>query len=189
MLKDLGPLHYFLGPQLQYHSTGFSVHQTKYAKDLLTRFNMSSGKPSPTPYTSTACLTPNQGHALSDPTNFCSLVGALQYLTFTRPDISFAVNQVCQFMHSPTDIHLTAAKCILRCLSGSLHNVLFRPGSLQLQAYADADWADSTFDRQSTSSYVVFLGSTPNHLGFQEAGHRFSIFNRDRISKSCLSHR
>uniref|UniRef100_A0A2N9H2H0 Reverse transcriptase Ty1/copia-type domain-containing protein n=1 Tax=Fagus sylvatica TaxID=28930 RepID=A0A2N9H2H0_FAGSY len=148
------PLHYFLGPQLQYHSTGFSVHQTKYTEDLLT-----------------------------------SLVGALQYLTFTRPDISFAVNQVCQFMHSPTDIHLTAAKCILRCLSGSLHHVLFRPGSLQLQAYADADWADSTFDHQSTSGYVVFLGSTPNHLGFQEAGHCFSIFNRDRISKSCLSHR
>ncbi len=150
---------------------------------------MSSCKPSPTPYTSTARLTPNQGHALSDPTNFRSLVGALQYLTFTRPDISFAVNQVCQFMHSPTDIHLTAAKCILRCLSGSLHHVLFRPGSLQLQAYADADWADSTFDHQSTSGYVVFLGSTPNHLGFQEAGHCFSIFNRDRISKSCLSHR
>uniref|UniRef100_A0A2N9HLR0 Reverse transcriptase Ty1/copia-type domain-containing protein n=1 Tax=Fagus sylvatica TaxID=28930 RepID=A0A2N9HLR0_FAGSY len=161
-LKDLGPLHYFLGLQLHYHSTGFSVHQTKYASDLLQRFAMTNCKPSSTPYSSTSRLTKDQGTPLVDPTSFRSLVGALQYLTFTRPDLSFAVNQVCQFMHSPTDTHLIAAKRILRYVKGSLSSgLLFQPGSLNLQAYADADWAGDPIDRRSTSGYVVFLGSTP----------------------------
>ena len=122
-VKDLGPLHYFLGLQLQYHDHGFSVHQTKYATDLLNRFNMFTCKPSSTPYFSVSRLTKTQGTALSDPTLFRSLVGALQYLTFTQPDLSFAVNQVCQFMHSPTDIHMVATKRILRYLRGTLHCV------------------------------------------------------------------
>uniref|UniRef100_A0A2N9IFB3 AP2/ERF domain-containing protein n=1 Tax=Fagus sylvatica TaxID=28930 RepID=A0A2N9IFB3_FAGSY len=161
-LKDLGPLHYFLGLQLQYHTSGFTVHQTKYATDLLSRFNMTSCKPSSTPFASSSRLTPTQGHPFSDPTSFRSLVGALQYLTFTRPDLSFAVNQVCQFMHKPTDAHLMAAKRILRYLRGTLHRgLLFRPSSLHLQAYADADWAGDPVDRRSTSGNIVFHGSTP----------------------------
>ncbi len=65
-------------------------------------------------------------------------------------------------MHSPTDTHLVAAKRILRYLKGTLtHGLLFRPSSLHLQAYADADWAGNPDDRRSTSGYVVFLGSTP----------------------------
>ena len=108
---------------------------------------MTSCKPSSTPFTSTSCLTPTQGQPLSDPTPFRSLVGALQYLTFTRPDLSFAVNQVCQFMHNPIDVHLMAAKRILRYLRGTLHRgFLFRPSSLQLQAYADVDWAGDPVD-------------------------------------------
>uniref|UniRef100_A0A2N9ETY9 Reverse transcriptase Ty1/copia-type domain-containing protein n=1 Tax=Fagus sylvatica TaxID=28930 RepID=A0A2N9ETY9_FAGSY len=80
----------------------------------------------------------------------------------SRPDLSFAVNQVCQFMHSPTDTHLIAAKRILRYIKGSLSSgLLFQPDSLNLQAYADADWAGDPIDRRSTSGYVVFLGSTP----------------------------
>ena len=94
-LKDLGPLHYFLGLQLQYHNSGFTVHQTKYATNLLSLFNMTSCKPSLTPFISTSRLTPTQGQPFSEPTPFKSLVGALQYLTFTRSDLSFAVNQVC----------------------------------------------------------------------------------------------
>ena len=123
---------------------------------------MTSCKPNSTPFTSTSRLTPTQGQHLFDLTPFRSLVGALQYLTFTRPDLSFVVNQVCQFMHNPTDVHLTAAKRILRYLRGILHcGLLFRPNSLQLQAYADTDWADDPVDCRSTSVYLVFLGSTP----------------------------
>ena len=76
-LKDLGPLHHFLGLQLHYHTTGFSVHQTKYASDLLQWFDMTNCKPSSTPYSSTSRLTKDQGTPLVDPTSFRSLVGAL----------------------------------------------------------------------------------------------------------------
>ena len=97
-------------------------------------------KPSSTPYSSTTRLTKTQARPLSNPTSFRSLMGALQYLTFTQPDLSFSVNQVCQFMHASIDVHLMVAKRILRYLRGTLHcGLLFQPGSLCLQAYADAD--------------------------------------------------
>ena len=65
-------------------------------------------------------------------------------------------------MHSPTDVHLAAAKRILCYIKGSLYcGLLFQPGSLHLQAYADADWTGDPINRRSTSGYVVFLGSTP----------------------------
>lgn len=96
------------------------------------------------------------------PEQYLSIVGALQYLTFTRPDIAFAVNQCCQFMHNPLDIHVVAVKRILRYLSGTLDfGIHFNPGPLQLQAYRDADWAGDPNYRQSTFGYVVYLGNTP----------------------------
>uniref|UniRef100_A0A2N9IJX2 Reverse transcriptase Ty1/copia-type domain-containing protein n=1 Tax=Fagus sylvatica TaxID=28930 RepID=A0A2N9IJX2_FAGSY len=175
-LKDLGPLHYFLGLQLHYHTTGFSVHQTKYASDLLQRFDMTNCKPSSTPYSSTSRLTKDQGTPLVDPTSFRSLVGALQYLTFTRPDLSFAVNQVCQFMHSPTDTHLIAAKRILRYIKGSLSSgLLFQPGSLNLQAYADADWAGDPTRSPIHLWLRCFLGLHSHHLGVKETMHCLPI--------------
>ena len=123
---------------------------------------MTNCKPSSTPYSSTSRLTKDQGTPLADPTSFHNLVGALQYLTFTRLDLSFAINQVCQFMHSPTDTHLIVSKRILRYIKGFLSfGLLFQPGSLNLQAYADADWAGDPINRRSTSGYVFFLGSTP----------------------------
>ena len=138
------------------------MHQSKYATDLFTKFDMTNCKPSSTPYSSLFRLTQTQGTPLPNPTHFRSLVGALQYLTFTRPNLNFAVNQVCQFMHSPTNTHLVAAKKILRYLKGTLtHGLLFRLSSLTLQAYADADWTGNPNDRRSTLSYVVFLGLTP----------------------------
>lgn len=78
---------------------------------------------------------------LPDPTLFHNLVGALQYLTFTRPDIALAVNIICQFMHSPTNLHFGLVKFILRYLQATLHHGLtFSPGSMTLSSYYDADW-------------------------------------------------
>jgi hypothetical protein len=188
-LKDLGPLHYFLGLQLQYHEVGFSVHQTKYATDLLTKFDMTNCKPSSTPYSSLSRLNQTQGTPLPNPTHFRSLVGALQYLTFTRPDLSFAVNQVCQFMHSPTDTHLVAAKRILRYLKGTLtHGLLFSsklPHSSSL--------CRCRLGRKSRRSSLhlrlcCLLRLNPNYLGLEETKHRFSLLYRSRISEPCFRH-
>uniref|UniRef100_A0A2N9E312 Integrase catalytic domain-containing protein n=1 Tax=Fagus sylvatica TaxID=28930 RepID=A0A2N9E312_FAGSY len=151
-LKDLGPLKYFLGLQVEYTPSGLLVHQTKYATDLLAKHNMSTCKPCSTPFVppSTSVLT--ESSLLSDPFSYRSLVGALQYLTFTRPDLSFAINSLCQHMHQPTTSHLVAAKRVLRYIRGTIsHGILFQPGPLRLTAFTDSDWAGNPVDRRSST--------------------------------------
>jgi hypothetical protein len=159
-LKDLGPLHYFLGLQVTRSSFGLYLNQAKYATDLLKKHNMLDSKPAKSPSCPNTRLSLHEGDALPDPYGYRSLVGALHYLTFTRPDISFSVHQVCQYMSAPTTIHLVAAKRILRYICGTLfHGVAFTPGPLHLSAFTDADWAGDPNDRRSTSGYLVYLGS------------------------------
>lgn len=111
----------------------------------------------------------------ADTSLFRSLVGCLQYLTFTRPDIAYVVNSVCQFLHCPTTDHLIAAKCILRYLKGTIdYDICFRRGidsdgnelhtscpKLTLQAFCDADWAGDPNDRKSTRGFVILLNQSP----------------------------
>ena len=136
--------------------------QTKYAQDLLLRVHMHTSKPACTPCAPNTRLSPTDGALLSNPHEFRSLVGSLHYLTFTRPDLSFAVQQVCQFMSNPTDKHLIAAKRILRYVNGTLHHGVFlQPGPLSLFAFSDSDWTGDPFDRHSITSYIVYLGYNP----------------------------
>nr|GEW93312.1 ribonuclease H-like domain-containing protein [Tanacetum cinerariifolium] len=88
------------------------------------------------------------------------LAGGLQYLTFTRPDISYAVQQICLHMHDPREPHLAALKRVLHYIRGTLdHGLQLHVSSTsQLNAYTDADWAGCPVTRRSTSSYCVFLG-------------------------------
>lgn len=84
-LKDLGPLRYFLGLQVDSTAGGLFVHQRKYITDLLSKFHMVDCKSAPTPFVSSQKLLASSGDVLADPTPYRSLVGALQYATFTRP--------------------------------------------------------------------------------------------------------
>jgi hypothetical protein len=81
---------------------------------------MSDCKPCSTPVDTQAKLSEDDGPPVADATSYRSLTGALQYLTFSRPDIAYAVQQVCLHMHNPREPHLTALKRILRYLRGSL---------------------------------------------------------------------
>ena len=85
---------------------------------------------------------------------------ALQYLTLTRPDISFSVNKVCQYLHAPTTTHWTAVKRILRYLQGTLQIGLTfqKSGSTLLSAFSDADWAGCLDDRRATGGFAIFFG-------------------------------
>jgi hypothetical protein len=158
-MKDLGPLHYFLGIHVQPLLGGLHLSQTKYVSELLDRVHMTRAKPAKTPIPAGSQLSQHDGDPLPNATEYRHLVGALQYCTLTRPDISFAVNQLCQFMHSPTTTHWTAAKRVLRYLKGSInHGLHFAKGSLHLNAYSDSDWAGNPDDRRSTTGYALFLG-------------------------------
>jgi hypothetical protein len=167
-LKDLGPLHYFLGIEVKQTADGLCLSQHKYTSDLLQRAGMLQCKPVPTPLASSTMLSAVDGTPLSpdDATKYRSIVGALQYLTLTRPDISFSVNKVCQYLHAPTSAHLSAVKRILRFLKHTINSAfLIRPSSsTMVSAFSDADWAGCTDDRKSTGGFAVFLG--PNLISW-----------------------
>jgi histone deacetylase 1/2 len=94
------------------------------------------------------------------------MVGALQYLTLTRPDISYAVNKVCQYLHAPTTLHWTTAKRILRYIkqTPSVGLTFMRSRSNSVSAFSDADWAGCLDDRRSTGGFAVFFG--PNLISW-----------------------
>ena len=161
-IKDLGKLHFFLGVQVSYSSDGLDLSQSKYVNDLLIKTDMLAAKSCVTPCLPYQRLLKDDGMPFDDPTLYRSIVGALQYLTFTRPDIAFSVHQVCQFMQKPMQIHFVAVKRILRYLKGTLQSgIHYTKGSLDLLAYSDADWAGDPNDRRSTTGLIVFLGSNP----------------------------
>lgn len=161
-MSDLGPLHHFLGMHVQSCDGGLFLSQKQYMLDILARAGMSECKPCTTPVDTNSKLSGVEGALVPDATDFRSLAGALQYLTFTRPDIAYAVQQVCLHMHAPREPHLAALKRILRYIRGTLDlGLLLRPSvSPDLVVYSDADWAGCPDTRKSTSGYAVFLGDS-----------------------------
>ncbi|CAO2168688.1 unnamed protein product [Urochloa humidicola] len=121
---------------------------------------MAQCKPCSTPVDTNPKVAVDFGPPVADPTNFRSIAGALQYLIFTRPDLAYAVQQVCLHMHDPREPHLVALKRILRYIHVTLHlGLVLRPSSQDtLVAYSNADWAGYPDTRKSTSGYAVFFG-------------------------------
>lgn len=120
---------------------------------------MATCNPCATPIDTKSKLSSTSGAQVHDATLFRSLVGALQYLTLTRPDISYVVQQACLFMHSPREPHLNLVKRILRYVHGTIAFglLLLRLSSRDLVAYSDADWAGYPDTRRSTFGYCVYL--------------------------------
>lgn len=160
-MKDLGNLHYFLGIQAQHIASGLFLSQTKYTKEILHHANMSECNPVHTPLPLRLDQVYEDKRLFSDPTYFCSLAEKLQYLTITRPDIQFAVNFICQRMHSPTEADFHLLKRILWYLRGAsamgIH--LYHNCNLDVLAYSDSDWAGCRDTRRSTGGFCVLLGS------------------------------
>lgn len=139
--------------------TGLLLSQSKYALSILQKGGMLDCRPCSTP----SSLKPaplDDDNPMTYPELYRTIVGSIQYLTITRPDISFAVNSVCQHMHRPLEKHFTAVKRILRYVKGTLsYGLQFTKSSLTLSAFTDADWAGNALDRRSTGGYSVFLGT------------------------------
>ncbi|GKB77891.1 ribonuclease H-like domain-containing protein [Tanacetum coccineum] len=158
VMTDLGPLNYFLGRSATRTASGIFLSQMKYATEILEQAHMLNCNPYMTLVDIEKKLGP-EGSSVTDPTLYHSLVRALHYLTFTRPDLSYAVQQLCLYMHSPREPHLNAMKRVLCYLLGTtdLRLHIFRSTTSQLIAYFDADWAGCPAMRRSTFGYCVFL--------------------------------
>ena len=141
-MKDLGQIHYFLGIEISQTSNGLHLSQSHYALTILERASIVNYKPMSTPLKAKTKTSSNDV-LLEDPSYFRGLVGALQYLTLTRPDLSYYVNSASQFMHVPIVVHLKMVRRILRYVKGTIDISLHFTSNttLDLCAFSDADWA------------------------------------------------
>jgi histone deacetylase 1/2 len=161
-IKDLDALHFFLGIEVHRTADSLLLTQAKYAHDLLAKVGMLDCKPAPTPLSPSEPLSLHEGTLLGpeDSSQYRSIIGALQYLTLTRPDLSFSVNKVCQYLHAPTTAHWTVVKRILRYVKNThqLGITFKQSSSTLLSAFSDADWAGCIEDRRSTGGFAIFIG-------------------------------
>ncbi|GFZ21891.1 hypothetical protein Acr_29g0010530 [Actinidia rufa] len=182
-IKDLGPLRYFLGmlgcrpastpmvPNLKISAESGELLPDPSIKRLTLRIwvlfvtsldiGMLGCRPASTPMVPNLKISAESGELLPDPSIYQRLVGRLIYLTNTRPDLTFAVSIVSQFMHSPRTSHLDAVYHILRYLKSCPGRGLFYKSGVQsgLSCFTDADYAGSKSDRRSTSGFCTFYGS------------------------------
>eukprot|EP00253_Pinus_taeda_P007878 PITA_07878 len=158
---DLGYVHYYLGIEINRHPKSIFLSQKKYIGDLLNRFGMTKCNPLTAPMEQNLKLTPIDGKEFEDATKYRQLVGSLNYLTSTRPDILFNVGILSRFVQKPCEGHWFAAKRVLRYLKGTqdfgIKNTWVHDFSLI--GYSESDFDGDKGTRESTSRYAMSLGS------------------------------
>ena len=144
----MGELQYFLGLQINQSAAGIFIHQSKYIRDLLKRFDLKNVTPKATPMSVTTKLTKDEGGKSVDITKYRGMIGSLLYLTASRPDIMFSVYMCARFQAMPKESHLNAVKRIFKYLKGTNDLGLFYSSSpsFDLIGFSDADYAGSQTD-------------------------------------------
>lgn len=123
---------------------------------------MRDGEPKAGSYSDVGLDLKSEEALVDDVREFRRIVGSLQYITITRPDVQVAVNHLLQFMAAPQPVHWSAMKRILRFLSSTQRfGIMLRKArDFGITAYCDADWGGDSIDRKSRTSYLVYLGGT-----------------------------
>ena len=152
-------LKYFLGVEVMWSKHEIFLSQRKYVLNLLSEIGKLGAKQCSSPMASGVHLT-REDELFEDLERYKRLVGKLNYLTITRPDIAHLVSVVSQYMSSPTVDNWAAIEHILCYLKGGPgRGILYsNHGHNRVECFADADWAGSKEDRRSTSGYCVFVG-------------------------------
>lgn len=160
-MTDLGKMSYFLGLEISQSSRGIFINQRKYALDILQKFGMCDSNSVLNPIVPGSKLVKDDVGIKVDKTYYKQIVGSLMYLTATRPDMIFVVSLISRFIENPTQLHLQAAKRVLRYLKGTTDFGIFyrKGGDDELIGYSDSDYAGDLEDRKSTSGYVFLLSS------------------------------
>ena len=156
----IGELKFFLGLQINQKEEGIEIHQQKYLKEILQKYEMESSKPFPTPLSITTKLDQGTESAKVNETSYRGMVGSLMYLTASRPDILFATSLCARFQCDPRESHLSMIKRIFRYLKGSDNLCLWYPkfSNFNVVGFTDADYAGFLVDRKSTSGMAQFIG-------------------------------
>ncbi|KAK6122535.1 hypothetical protein DH2020_043713 [Rehmannia glutinosa] len=159
-ITDLGLMSYYLGLEVKQMEEGIFLSQTGYAKEILKKFNMIDCNPVNIPMETGLKLSNFGDEEKENPTLFISLVGSLRYLTYTRPDILYAVGVVSRFMETPTPTHMKVDKRTLCYLKRTLDFGIFYTSydDFTLKWFCDSDFVGDIDDRKSTSSFVFFMG-------------------------------
>lgn len=162
-IKDLGSVHYFLGLEISKTSQSYVMSQDKYTNNLLAKFNCQHFSSVVTPLDTSVKLTLDMGDLLPDPSLYRRVIGKLNFLQHTRPDIFFAVQHLSQFLQKSYVPHMMAGLHVLRYLLGDPAQGVLLSNSydLSLVAYSDSDWASCAISRKSVTGYYVTLGGSP----------------------------
>ena len=132
------------------------LRQSKYIADLLDHANMVGARPYKAPCISGSKMSKFDGNLLVNPFEYRHIVGTLQYVTITRPDIAYSVNQLSQHMQAPSSTHWTSTKRVLRYLKHTSNFGLhYKPSIVALHAFYEADWAGNPNDRRFSSDYDI----------------------------------
>lgn len=162
-IKDLGQLKYFLGIEVAKTENGLVLSQRKYVLDILQDSGMLGCKPSKFPIEQNVKLDRGENEKKVDSRQYRRLVGRLLYLQATRPDITYSVNILSQFVADPRRNHLDALHRVLRYLKGTIgQGVLFpKAGHPHLTTFCDSDWLGCPYTRRSRTGYLIMLGGAP----------------------------
>jgi hypothetical protein len=160
-MKDLGKLCYFLGIEVIKSPKGIWLLQRQYPLNKLFEYGMTSCKPISIPLEQNVKFSSHERDLVEDTTMYRHIVGSLIYMTITRPDLSYGVGMVSQFMQTPRKPHLDVVRHILRYIKHTLQCGIFYEAKSQLQVhgYTNANWADNVLDRRLTSGFMFSFGS------------------------------
>ena len=162
-MKDLGQAKYFLGLEIARSPAGIYLCQQKYALDIVTEDGLLGCKPAGSPIDQNHRLALAKSPPMTNPEKYRRLVGRLIYLSFTRPDLSYAIHILSQFMQKPKEDHWFAALKCVRYLKGTLgHGIMLKADSpLHLTGWCDSDWASCPLSRKSLTGWIVQFGDSP----------------------------
>lgn len=183
-IKDLGQLSFFLGLEFQKTDKGMVIHQQKYIKELLDLYSIHSSKTVTMPLPQKPQLLSNMPDPLPDASIYRQLIGKLNFLLHTRPDLSFSVQHLSQFNQNPCQSHYDAAIHVLQYLHDtSTHGLFFNSdSSFKVEAYCDSDWAAFSITRKYVSGFFIMFGDCPISWKSKKAKHYFIVFIGSRVS-------